>query len=251
MDSQKFFISFLISYLWVYRVFAPFSGDIAEIRHGRNRYSWVYRPLCCSLLGFGLYGRWQFLPGFLIVWAVNTAFEFLFQEDHSFIRSPLPRFITEMVLEVAVLLAVSQFLPPGNTFWDIRLGSEYYGMLFLLAGWIFSGWWCGDLIGLVLRSYHPGDYNGLPSGGKVIGLLERSILYLLLLLNAPTSVGFLITAKTLFRFGEITTAGNNRQQVEYILIGTFLSFFIGILCAVLAMLFAQPFMPAHSFKILP
>jgi hypothetical protein len=76
------------------------------------------------------------------------------------------------------------------------------------------------------------------------------MVYLLMLLNAPTGIGFLMTAKTIFRFGEINQQGENRMQVEYILIGTLLSFFIGALVSVLVMYFSMQFFPGKVFKLL-
>jgi hypothetical protein len=98
--------------------------------------------------------------------------------------------------------------------------------------------------------YSPNEQSGLASGGLVIGILERSILYLLLLLNSPGGIGFLITTKTLFRFGEISAGGKNRLQVEYILIGSLMSFFVGGAISVMWMFLIQSLFPGMPFKLL-
>jgi len=41
--------------------------------------------------------------------------------------------------------------------------------------------------------------------------------------NMPSAVGFLVTAKSIFRFGELTKS-QNRKEAEYITIGTLMSF---------------------------
>jgi hypothetical protein len=68
-----------------------------------------------------------------------------------------------------------------------------------------------------------GTVPGLKSGGLWIGWLERALVMLLVLANQITAVGFLVTAKSILRFGEIKDA-RQRRLAEYIIIGTFLSF---------------------------
>lgn len=53
-----------------------------------------------------------------------------------------------------------------------------------------------------------------------------------ILIDQPTSIGFLIAAKSILRFGEIKDT-SQRKVAEYIIIGTFLSFGWAILVAVL------------------
>jgi hypothetical protein len=65
--------------------------------------------------------------------------------------------------------------------------------------------------------------EGIPKGGKIIGLLERSLVMLFIWINQPAGIGFLVTAKSILRFGDIKE-GHQRKLTEYIIIGTFLSF---------------------------
>ena len=61
----------------------------------------------------------------------------------------------------------------------------------------------------------------------MIGQLERALVFLLIMMGQPAAVGFLITAKSIFRFGDIR---EHRQMMlaEYIIIGTLMSFAYGI-----------------------
>ena len=69
--------------------------------------------------------------------------------------------------------------------------------------------------------------GGLPGGGQLIGQLERALVFLFIMMDQPAAVGFLITAKSIFRFGDIR---EHRQMMlaEYIIIGTLMSFAYGI-----------------------
>ena len=66
--------------------------------------------------------------------------------------------------------------------------------------------------------------------GRIIGYLERIIILVLFLAELPAVVGFLITAKSILRYAEIKNE-SDKVMVEYVLIGTLLSFTVGIIIA--------------------
>jgi hypothetical protein len=77
--------------------------------------------------------------------------------------------------------------------------------------------------------------RGFPDGGKLIGQLERFLIYLFVLAGRPEGVGFLVAAKSVFRFGELTKPAN-RLEAEYITIGTLMSFSWGLAVALVTKL---------------
>jgi hypothetical protein len=86
------------------------------------------------------------------------------------------------------------------------------------------------------------DIEGLRHGGATIGLLERALVMLLVLTNQPAGVGFLITAKSILRFGDVTQS-HQRKLTEYIIIGTFLSFGWGLMVATITQIGVKHWMP--------
>jgi len=66
--------------------------------------------------------------------------------------------------------------------------------------------------------------------GKYIGILERSFVFGFILLDQWSAIGFLLTAKSVFRFGDLSK-DKNWQLTEYVLLGTLLSFGIAIIIA--------------------
>lgn len=74
--------------------------------------------------------------------------------------------------------------------------------------------------------------DGLENAGKWIGYLERILTLTFIFFNQFAAIGFLIAAKSIFRFGDLTNS-KERKLTEYILIGTFLSFTISILVGIL------------------
>lgn len=72
----------------------------------------------------------------------------------------------------------------------------------------------------------PGQ-NGLENAGEYIGILERLLILGFILTNNWSGIGFLLAAKSVFRFSDLQKA-EQRKQTEYIMIGTLLSFSLAI-----------------------
>lgn len=70
--------------------------------------------------------------------------------------------------------------------------------------------------------------QGLPNAGKWIGYLERILILTFIFTYNIEGIGFLLAAKSVFRFGELNKA-KDIKITEYVLIGTFASFTIAIL----------------------
>lgn len=77
----------------------------------------------------------------------------------------------------------------------------------------------------------PGN-NSLNNAGKYIGILERLLVFVFIIVGHWEAVGFLITAKSVFRFSDLKES-KDRKLTEYILIGTLLSFGIAIITALI------------------
>ena len=75
--------------------------------------------------------------------------------------------------------------------------------------------------------------KGLPNAGKWIGFLERILILTFIFTENIEGIGFLLAAKSIFRFGELNRS-KDLKVTEYVLIGTFLSFTVAILTGYLA-----------------
>lgn len=80
------------------------------------------------------------------------------------------------------------------------------------------------------KSFSPPCPRGLPNAGRIIGQMERLLIFMLVFAGEPGGIGFLVAAKSVFRFGELKEP-SNRMEAEYILIGTLISFVYGIAVA--------------------
>jgi len=70
--------------------------------------------------------------------------------------------------------------------------------------------------------------DSLEDAGTYIGILERLFVFLFIILGIWEGVGFLLAAKSIFRFGDLSRA-KDRKLTEYVLIGTLISFGVAIL----------------------
>ncbi|NEN24460.1 DUF3307 domain-containing protein [Cryomorpha ignava] len=74
--------------------------------------------------------------------------------------------------------------------------------------------------------------KALPKAGSYIGMLERALVFGFILIGQWGAIGFLMAAKSIFRFGDLTRA-KDRKLTEYILIGTLMSFGLAILAGMI------------------
>lgn len=77
------------------------------------------------------------------------------------------------------------------------------------------------------------DAGGLSRAGAWIGVLERLLVLTFVITQHWEAVGFLLAAKSVFRFGDLRNS-KEVHMTEYILIGTLLSFGLAILTGILA-----------------
>lgn len=74
--------------------------------------------------------------------------------------------------------------------------------------------------------------GSLENAGLYIGILERLFVFTFVITDHWQAIGFLIAAKSAFRFGDLSKA-KNKKMTEYVLIGTLISFGLAILVGLL------------------
>lgn len=77
-----------------------------------------------------------------------------------------------------------------------------------------------------------GTKQDLENAGSYIGILERLFIFLFILIGQFSAIGFLLAAKSIFRFGDLTKS-KDRKLTEYVLNGTLLSFGVAIVVGLL------------------
>lgn len=66
--------------------------------------------------------------------------------------------------------------------------------------------------------------QGFSTAGKMIGILERLLFWICLSINQISLIGFILTLKAIYRFGDIQGDNNQKMRLsEYFIIGTLYS----------------------------
>lgn len=144
----------------------------------------------------------------------------------SFARKGLPAFLMDQTLHVAVLVAGWLLLTgQGPLLWEKTaelLASSRVWILF--TAYLLVLFPSGAAISMATRRWcrQLEDRQGLAEAGKWIGYSERFLILSFILLNRYEAIGFLIAAKSVFRFNEIMK-DKERKEAEYFLIGTLFS----------------------------
>lgn len=140
-------------------------------------------------------------------------------------------FLADQLLHLAVILGIVALNQPESiiTTWNWLTHEETLRfvccVVFLtlpasvIIRTLISGW--TPSVGYTMRS----DDNETPlmSAGKYIGMLERLFVFGFVITGHFEAIGFLLAAKSIFRFGDLKDA-LDRNLTEYVLIGTLLSF---------------------------
>lgn len=94
----------------------------------------------------------------------------------------------------------------------------------------------GIIIKVFITQWNPesktNNDDSLAKAGRYIGILERLFVFTFIVTNHWEAIGFLVAAKSVFRFGDLTSS-KDRKLTEYILIGTLLSFGLAIIIGIL------------------
>lgn len=145
-------------------------------------------------------------------------------------------FVVDQVLHLLVITGAVYLLTP----FDVDFQSLFVEKnLLLITFLVFVTYVSGILMRMLLAPYileilkadDPAEGGSLKNAGKYIGMLERLFVFGFILTDQWAAIGLLITAKSVFRFGDLNK-GKNRKLTEYVLIGTLLSFGLAILSGV-------------------
>lgn len=194
----------------------------------KNTHKWrspylYWHALVHGVLTYLFLGMWT---NFLIPVVVLMSHLLIDLGKASLRKKNLVSFLIDQCLHVAVLVACWLFLTgQGNlllTATQDFLASSRTWILF--TAYLLVLFPAGAAISIATRQWRDQLENkqGLAEAGKWIGYSERFLILSFILLNRYEAIGFLIAAKSIFRFNEIMK-DKERKEAEYFLIGTLFS----------------------------
>ncbi|MDV4167766.1 DUF3307 domain-containing protein [Rhodovulum sp. FJ3] len=174
--------------------------------------------LITAMAATGQVARWELLAlaaAHMTIDAVKT-----YLAPHN-----IAAFLADQGAHLITLIAAAALVPDlwATGLWATltALPDTLIALMALLTGAIIATRAGGFAVGLLMAPMAEQiDANGLPSGGKLIGLLERGLIYVMILAGQPAGIGFLIAAKSVLRF----EATSDEKKAEYVIIGTLASF---------------------------
>ncbi len=144
-------------------------------------------------------------------------------------------FFVDQLLHIVVIVLLSVFYYPYLKWEDLF----NHGNLKIITAVVFLTVPSSIIIKTLISIWTPVTVEhskiqteSLVNAGKYIGILERLLVFVFIIVNHWEGVGFMIAAKSVFRFSDLAEA-KQRKLTEYVLIGTLLSFGIAVLTGIL------------------
>lgn len=144
----------------------------------------------------------------------------------------LVSFLTDQGLHIITILTVAFYAPTlytdgywANITWLPAVMITWLPAVMILAsGFIVTTKAGSHAVKLFFQDQEWSDMadtdDSLPHAGRFIGLLERSLIFILFIAGQPAGIGLLIAAKSVLRF----KADREKKETEYVIIGTLASF---------------------------
>jgi len=145
-------------------------------------------------------------------------------------------FFIDQLLHVSVI--VTYVASTTNFHIDVAILQQPKILVFVFSALLLTAP-AAVFIRVIIAKFIPNqanDKNSLQNAGKFIGMLERLLIFLFVCTNHFEAVGFLLAAKSIFRFGDLKEA-HDIKLTEYVLIGTLLSFGIALVVSLLTLNF--------------
>ena len=143
-------------------------------------------------------------------------------------------FLFDQLLHLVVIIGISFYYT--NTKIELSLFNTTFWIV--LTGIILLTKPTSIILKNILSIWTPENKTkdeSLQNAGNYIGILERLFVFGFILTGHFEAIGFLLAAKSIFRFGDLKEA-KDRKLTEYVLIGTLLSFGIALLIGLLVQL---------------
>lgn len=186
-----------------------------------------YHTLLHGILAWIIIGETSFGVWALLITITHGIIDFLklhFQKN----KTKRLWFLIDQVLHLLVLLAIAYFYQhPKIKFYELdpRFWIIVTGMVLLTKP---TSVIIKNSISIWTPEEPGNKEDSLENAGNYIGMLERLFVFFFIVTGHFEAIGFLLAAKSIFRFGDLKEA-KDRKLTEYVLIGTLLSFGIAML----------------------
>jgi hypothetical protein len=225
------FIKLLLAHLLGDFIWQPNSWVIDKEAKKHKSIYLYFHILLHGVLAAILAGEINFIPYAVLIAVTHGIIDLIklnFQKD----KTKRTWFILDQIAHVLILIAVVLLYQNEgiNLLW---FDNQFW---ILITGFLFITKPTSIFIKTIISIWTPESQddraNSLASAGNYIGILERLFVFCFILTGHFEAIGFLLAAKSIFRFGDLKEA-KDRKLTEYVLIGTLISFGVAIVIGLL------------------
>ena len=202
-----------------------------EIKKHKSIYLYVHIFLH-GILAAILAGEISFIP-YAVLIAVTHGIIDLIKLNFQKKKNKRTWFVADQIAHILILIGVV-LLYENKTVPNFWTNNEFW---IFLTGILLLTKPASIFIKTIISIWAPeskidNQDNSLIAAGNYIGILERLFVFGFILTNHFEAIGFLLAAKSIFRFGDLKEA-KDRKLTEYVLIGTLISFGTAILAGLI------------------
>lgn len=168
---------------------------------------------------------WQQLSSVFLATSIIVISHYFIDIAKSYSNKGVVPFLFDQIAHIIIIIAISIWLTDNlqftNSVMALLTNSK---ALWVIAGYLIILNPSAVFIRMMLEriTNHFSSDGSLPLAGQSIGMLERVLMLTFILLDQFAGLGFLIAAKSVFRFGDLS-ASKDKKLTEYVMLGTLLS----------------------------
>ncbi|WP_035649121.1 DUF3307 domain-containing protein [Flavobacterium sp. ASV13] len=221
------FVKLLLAHLLGDFIWQPNSW-VKDKEANKHKSIYLYlHILLHGVLAAVLIGDIGFIP-YAILIAVTHGIIDLIKLNFQKAKTKRTWFVVDQIAHLLILIGVALFYHRNSIIPFFGLNDFWI----LITGFLLVTKPTSIFIKTIISIWSPESQNShqdnsLANAGNYIGILERLLIVCFILTNHFEAIGFLLAAKSIFRFGDLKEA-KDRKLTEYVMIGTLISFGIAI-----------------------
>ncbi|MCQ8885139.1 DUF3307 domain-containing protein [Pseudoalteromonas agarivorans] len=168
---------------------------------------------------------WQQLSTVLLSTAAIMLSHYLIDIAKSYSNKGVVPFLLDQIAHIAVIIALCIYITDNQSLIAyVSALATNPKVLWVVCGYLIILSPSAVFIRMMLEKLTANfsSEGSLPLAGQSIGMIERVLMLSFILLDQFAGLGFLLAAKSVFRFGDLS-ASKDKKLTEYVMLGTLLS----------------------------
>ncbi len=168
---------------------------------------------------------WQQLSTVLLSTATIMLSHYLIDIAKSYSNKGVVPFLLDQIAHIAVIIALCIYITDNQSLIAyVSALATNPKVLWVVCGYLIILSPSAVFIRMMLErlTANFSSEGSLPLAGQSIGMIERVLMLSFILLDQFAGLGFLLAAKSVFRFGDLS-ASKDKKLTEYVMLGTLLS----------------------------